>query len=183
MYAIISIRNAKNYINMYCISPGIFLTLSTTVTCIKVLSMKHYLLFLSPWRRGWTPVVLKAAGCGPASSRTELELRSLPRTLSSSLSPSPLVSDSASCDYRGSGTCQDKRRDILLKPGSGSSMRESGRGTDGNTVGGKQGESVILSDNLFRFFYIVCECSNLPQHKLQHDVFTVQTDESAEKCQ
>lgn len=87
-----------------------------------------------PWKRGWSPAVGGAGGCDPGSSRTALMPGSWRLTQSSSPSPSPRVSDSTSCDYRGSGTWRGRRERILLEGGTDGWSRE-GRGgqTDGNT--------------------------------------------------
>lgn len=74
---------------------------------------------LAPWRRGWSPAVGEAGGCDRESSRTALMPGSWTPMPSRSPSPSPRVSDSASCDYRGSGTCEGRREQIPLGENDG----------------------------------------------------------------
>lgn len=70
---------------------------------------------LHPWKRGWSPAVGWAVGCDRESSRTVLMPEFWRLRPSSSPAPSPRVSDSTWCDYRGSGTWGGRWEQILSK--------------------------------------------------------------------
>lgn len=87
-----------------------------------------YWQLLHLWKRGWSPAVWGEGGCDLGSSRMESMPGSWPLTPSSSPSPSPHVSDSTSCDYRGSGTWGGRWERIVLGKPTGCRRRERKQG-------------------------------------------------------
>lgn len=97
------------------VTVAIHFTINTKKTCKKpakvILDCSIcYLCFpncqesLRPWKTEWSPADGVAAGCDRESSRMALTPGFSLLRPNSSPAPSLHVSDSASCDYRGSGT-------------------------------------------------------------------------------
>lgn len=86
--------------------------------------------FPHAWKKGWNQAVGGAGGCDQGSNRKASAPGSWLPTLSRSPSPSPLVSDSASCDCRGPGICRGGQKDVSGKA----------KGVDKDAKKGERGE-------------------------------------------